>query len=54
MSTDVNLFDVSGKLVLSKTITESTELNIKSLPQGIYFLKVSTNEKSGTYKIVKK
>ncbi|MFT4781590.1 MAG: hypothetical protein ACJAZK_001354 [Psychroserpens sp.] len=53
ISTDVNLFDVSGKLVLSKTITESTELNIKSLPQGIYFLKVSTDEKSGTYKIIK-
>jgi len=47
------LFDVSGKLVLSKTITESTELDIKELPQGVYFLKVSTDDKSGTYKIVK-
>ena len=53
MSTDLNLFDVSGKLVLNTTITESTELNIKELPQGIYFLKVSTDEKSGTYKIIK-
>jgi hypothetical protein len=54
MSTDVNLFDVSGKLVLNKTITESSELNIKDLPQGLYFLKVNTKEKSGTYKVVKK
>nr|WP_321221858.1 M28 family peptidase [uncultured Psychroserpens sp.] len=51
--TQVNLFDVSGKLVLNKTIAETTKLNIKDLPQGIYFLKVNTKEKSGTYKIVK-
>nr|WP_321244895.1 M28 family peptidase [uncultured Psychroserpens sp.] len=53
IATDLNLFDVSGKLVLNKTITENTELNIKNLPQGIYFLKVNTKEKSGTYKIIK-
>nr|WP_321227063.1 M28 family peptidase [uncultured Psychroserpens sp.] len=53
ISTHLNLFDVSGKLVLEQTITESTELDIKDLPQGIYFLKVNTDEKSGTYKIVK-
>ncbi|MEM5563797.1 M28 family peptidase [Psychroserpens sp. AS72] len=52
-STHLNLFDVSGKLVLDKTVNESTELNIKELPRGVYFLKVNTNEKSGTYKIVK-
>lgn len=53
MSTDLNLFDVSGNLVLNQTITESTKLDIKDLFQGIYFLKVSTDEKSGTYKIIK-
>jgi len=53
IETDLNLFDVSGKLVLTTTTTETRELNIKNLPQGIYFLKVSTAEKSGTYKIVK-
>jgi hypothetical protein len=53
ISTQLNLFDVSGKRVLNQTISESTELNIKSLPQGIYFLKVNTTEKSGTYKIIK-
>ena len=53
IATDVNLFDVSGNLVLNQTITESTKLDIKDLFQGIYFLKVSTDEKSGTYKIIK-
>lgn len=53
ISTTLNLFDVSGKLVLNKTITQSTELNIKELHQGVYFLKVNTDEKSDTYKIVK-
>ena len=53
ISTQLNLFDVSGKRVLNQTISESTELNIKSLPQSIYFLKVNTTEKSGTYKIIK-
>jgi hypothetical protein len=53
ISTNLNLFDVSGKLVLDQNISESTELDISDLPQGVYFLKVSTDEKSGTYKIVK-
>ncbi|WP_040280342.1 M28 family peptidase [Psychroserpens damuponensis] len=52
-STQLNLYDVSGKLVLSKTITESSKLNIKDISQGIYFLKVKTDKKSGTFKIVK-
>jgi hypothetical protein len=51
--TELNLFDVSGKLVLSKMTTESTTLPVKDLPQGIYFLKVQTHEKTGTYKIIK-
>jgi hypothetical protein len=33
--------------------TESTTLPVKDLPQGIYFLKVQTHEKTGTYKIIK-
>jgi hypothetical protein len=50
----LDLFDVSGKLVLQKNISNQTiTLNMKNLPQGIYFLKVSSSEKTGTYKIVK-
>ncbi|WP_033959977.1 M28 family peptidase [Psychroserpens jangbogonensis] len=50
----LDLFDVSGKLVLQKSITnEVISLNMKNLPRGVYFLKVSSSEKTGTYKIVK-
>lgn len=50
----LDLFDVTGKLVIQKSISDnSISLNMKSLPQGIYFLKVSSSEKTGTYKIVK-
>ncbi|WCO01329.1 M28 family peptidase [Psychroserpens ponticola] len=50
----LDLFDVSGKLVLQKTHTnDAISLHMKNLPQGVYFLKVSSSEKTGTYKIVK-
>lgn len=50
----LDLFDVSGKLVLQKSITNDTSsLHMKNLPQGIYFLKVSSSKKTGTYKVVK-
>lgn len=50
----LDLFDVSGKLILQKNVSNNaTALNMKNLPQGIYFLKVSSSEKTGTYKIVK-
>ena len=51
--TELTLFDVSGKLLLSKMISESTTLPVKDLPQGIYFLKVQTDKRIGTYKIIK-
>lgn len=49
-----DLFDVSGKLVVQKSITkQEISLDMKNLPSGIYFLKVSSSKKTGTYKIVK-
>lgn len=51
---NIQLYDVSGKLVLDMDSSEIlTTLNIKRIPQGIYFLKVASLEKTGTYKIVK-
>lgn len=50
----VKLYDVSGKLILStNTDGTFTSLDLKEMPQGIYFLNVETSEKSGTFKIVK-
>jgi len=49
-----DLFDVSGKLILQKHfVNDAMTLDMKNLPSGIYFLKVSSSEKTGTYKIVK-
>lgn len=53
-SYEFTLYDVGGKLLLNKSeIMGSTTLKTKDLPKGIYFLKVSSSNKSGTYKIVK-
>jgi len=50
----LELFDVSGKLVSQKHITnEVISLSMKNLSRGVYFLKVSSSEKTGIYKIVK-
>ena len=51
---DIKLYDLSGKLILATTSTgDMTSLDLKEMPQGIYFLNIENAEKSGTYKIVK-
>lgn len=54
-SVALDLFDVSGKLILQKQMSkdDSMSLQMKNMPSGIYFLKVSSSDKTGTYKIVK-
>lgn len=50
----ITLYDLSGKLILTSNTTEnSATLNLKEMPQGIYFLTIENAEKSGTFKIVK-
>lgn len=49
-----DLYDVSGKFILhSKSYNEITTLDLKKIPQGLYFLKVTSAQKTSTYKIVK-
>lgn len=51
---EIKLYDLSGKLILATNSSEAlTTLNVKNIPQGIYFLNVMSSEKAGTYKIVK-
>ncbi|MEY8850086.1 M28 family peptidase [Psychroserpens sp. XS_ASV72] len=51
----LDLFDVSGKLILQKTSSDHiTSLPMKELPEGVYFLKLTSAQKTGTYKVVKK
>lgn len=51
---DYSLFDISGKLILNGNAEKGlNKLNVKSIPQGVYFLNVKSSEKSGTFKILK-
>lgn len=51
----IDLFDILGILQLSKheIIQNTTTLDISSLPQGVYLLKIATADVFHTYKIVK-
>ncbi|MGJ8591016.1 MAG: M28 family peptidase [Aquaticitalea sp.] len=50
----VEIFDVTGKLVISKTIQDQTNsMVLKNLSKGLYFVKVNSFEKSRTFKIIK-
>ncbi len=46
----INIFDSSGKLVFTESNKKT--LDVTSLPKGIYFLKVTADEKSFNHKIV--
>lgn len=49
------IYDTTGKKILTDEIenTNSNQINISSLNNGIYFIKIETNEKSVTKKIMK-
>lgn len=50
----VNIFDVSGKLVLTEIIQDQRHtINLKSLSKGMYFVDIKSAEKTKTFKIVK-
>jgi hypothetical protein len=48
----VNIFDVSGKEVFYKETLDSQELDLKNLPESIYFLNFSDGKKNFIRKIV--
>jgi hypothetical protein len=49
----IEIFDMTGKLQLSKNITESNQyVNISDLSKGVYYLKTSNTENSFTKKLV--
>ncbi len=50
----VNLYDLSGRTVMTKTLPESGILNLKSVAQGTYLLKiVNSKGESKNFRIVK-
>jgi len=48
---DWEMLDIQGKKIMSGI--NHSNIQMESLPQGIYFIKVNTTTGSGTYKIVK-
>ena len=55
----INLFDITGKEVISKQVEiyqgfNQVQLNVEILESGIYFYRISTDEGSSTGKIIKK
>lgn len=52
---DLYLIDISGKLILSEQVQNKVhQINMGNLPSGIYFLKIKTDTKIETQKIVKR
>ncbi|HXU27037.1 MAG TPA: T9SS type A sorting domain-containing protein, partial [Bacteroidia bacterium] len=48
----LEIFDVTGKMVLNRNITGKTNIDVSSLDNGIYFIQVKTNENISTQKII--
>lgn len=50
-----SLFDVNGRMIESKKISESqTSIDMKSQQSAIYFVKITNNKEIKTFKIIKK
>ncbi|KAB8153482.1 T9SS type A sorting domain-containing protein [Kordia sp. TARA_039_SRF] len=53
---NISVFDINGRLLNSKTLSNSKteyQLNVRNLSQGIYFVKIQTDEETQTQKIIK-
>ncbi len=51
----VSIFDVLGKLLLVKQVTQQNSVvNVNNLSQGVYILRVNQNEKSRSFKVIKR
>ena len=48
---EIIIFDVLGKKVL-QTVMSSRELNVSSLPSGVYIIKINEKEASATRKLI--
>ena len=50
---NLSLFDIDGKLLLSKQFTDDETISVSSLPKGIYTLKIQTTTGVVERKLVK-
>ncbi len=54
--TQIQVYDISGKLILTKEnlTTVETNLDLSSASQGIYFIKISSNDQNIVKRLIKK
>jgi hypothetical protein len=50
----VDLFDMTGKKIDFKTNKEKTVIDLSTVSDGVYFVKITSNNQSTTKKIIKK
>lgn len=51
----IEIFELSGKQILSKNAdNQNVQLNLSSLPSGVYIIKVTSAKTTETFKIIKK
>lgn len=50
---EINLYDLSGNLIHSEIRKGSAQIDVKSLPKGLYILKLVKNNKIYNYKLIK-
>lgn len=48
----MQVFDITGKVVLSKTLTDKTTIDASSLTEGVYYINLSSNKGVVTKKLV--
>ena len=52
---EISIFDLSGKRIFSNYLTKNNyDLNLKEIRSGIYILKLKSNQKIVTKRIIKK
>ena len=51
LPSELILMDISGKILLEKTFTNSSKINLSNFNNGIYFLKISNNSQITTKRI---
>lgn len=50
---NIQIYDLTGKLIITKTGFENKEIDLSGISSGVYLVKINTNKKSFTTKIIK-
>jgi len=53
LNDDVDIYSISGDLILKTKISSNDQINLNSIPSGIYYLRLNTQKGSITKKIIK-